>query len=193
MAGRPSIEVPPGTLNRILTQAGLKSELPHEMPCRSRAWPSKLRSLRARSTRLHCSWINAQSLPRHTDGIAHLASGPDIFLTDLRAPPTMKLLAVFTTVASREQAQSIATPLVERKLVACAQISEIESVYSWKGAVQYEREFQLLLKTTPNKYQAVESAIRELHAYELPAIFAIEVEHSYEPYAAWVLEGSSGS
>jgi periplasmic divalent cation tolerance protein len=104
----------------------------------------------------------------------------------------MKLLAVFTTVASREQAQSIATALVARKLVACAQISEIDSVYSWDGTVQHEPEFRLLLKTTSSQYQAVESAIRELHAYELPAIFAIEVAHSYEPYAAWVREGSSG-
>lgn len=104
----------------------------------------------------------------------------------------MKLLAVFTTVASREQAQSIATALVARKLVSCVQLSEIESIYAWKGAVQHEPEFRLLLKTAPDKYQAVESAIRELHAYELPAIFAIEVAHAYEPYAAWVLEGSSG-
>ncbi len=107
-------------------------------------------------------------------------------------PPHMKLLAVFTTVASREQAQSIATALVARKLVSCVQISEIESVYSWKGAVQHEPEFRLLLKTASDKYQVVESAIRELHAYELPAIFAIEVARAYEPYAAWVLEGSSG-
>ena len=78
-----------------------------------------------------------------------------------------------------------------RRLVACAQISEIESLYTWKGAVQREPEFRLLLKSTPDKYQAVESAIRELHAYELPAIFAIDVLHSYEPYAAWVIEGTS--
>jgi periplasmic divalent cation tolerance protein len=104
----------------------------------------------------------------------------------------MKLLAVFTTVASREEAQKIASALVERKLVACAQISEIESYHYWEGTVQHEPEFRILLKTTDAQYQAVEAAIREMHSYELPAIHAVAVEHVYGPYASWVIEGSIG-
>ena len=104
----------------------------------------------------------------------------------------MKLLAVFTTVATREEARKIASAVVERQLVACAQISEIESIYAWKGAVQQEPEFRLLIKTTEPQYSAVESVIRALHSYELPAIFAIEVEHAFGPYASWVQEASSG-
>ena len=105
----------------------------------------------------------------------------------------MNLIAVFTTVGSREQARTIADALVLRGLVACAQISQIESVYVWQGALQREPEFRLLLKTTVAQYAAVESAIRELHGYELPAIFAVEVSHAFEPYAAWVAAGSAGS
>jgi periplasmic divalent cation tolerance protein len=104
----------------------------------------------------------------------------------------MKLLAVITTVASREEARKIAAAVVERKLVACAQISEIESFYAWKGAVQHEPEFRLLLKTTEAQYQAVETAIRELTSYELPAIHAVAVEHAYDAYASWVIAGSVG-
>jgi periplasmic divalent cation tolerance protein len=37
----------------------------------------------------------------------------------------------------------------------------------------------------------VESAIRELHPYDLPAIFALPVEAAYPPYAQWVAEGSA--
>ncbi len=106
-------------------------------------------------------------------------------------PSGTKLLAIFTTTASREEARKIARTLVERKLVACAQIAEVESIFSWKGAVQQEREFRLLLKTTEHRYQAVEAVIRELHSYELPAIFAVKVEPAYAPYANWVHESSS--
>jgi periplasmic divalent cation tolerance protein len=60
----------------------------------------------------------------------------------------MKPIAVVTTVASREEAHRLARMLVERKLAACAQISEIESVYRWKGEVQQEPEFRILFKTT---------------------------------------------
>ena len=104
----------------------------------------------------------------------------------------VSILAVLTTVASREEARRIAATLVQRGLAACAQISEIESVYFWKGAVRQDPEFRLLLKTTVAQYPAVESAIRELHSYELPAIFAFAIEHAYGPYVDWVEEGASG-
>lgn len=98
----------------------------------------------------------------------------------------MKLIAVFTTVGSLDEARMIARALVERRLVACAQITEIESFYSWSGAVQNDKEFRIMLKTTEARYKAVETAIRALHSYELPAIHAVAVERAYEPYAAWV-------
>jgi uncharacterized protein involved in tolerance to divalent cations len=81
-------------------------------------------------------------------------------------------MAVFTTVARRDDARRIARALVERGLVACAQISEIESFYAWGGALQQEPEFRLLLKTTAARYAAVEAVVREMHPYELPAIHA---------------------
>lgn len=95
-------------------------------------------------------------------------------------------LAVVTTIGSQSEAQQLARELVERKLAACAQISEIESFYSWQGAVQNEKEFRILFKTTDTLYESVEQAILELHSYELPAIHAYAVERIHEPYAAWV-------
>src|SRR5665647_762685 len=103
----------------------------------------------------------------------------------------MKLIAVYTTVASPEEARKIAETLIGRKLVACAQISEIESFYPWKGEVQNDQEFRILLKTTDARYKAVEAAVRELHSYELPAIYSVALEHVYEPYAAWIEECSA--
>lgn len=104
----------------------------------------------------------------------------------------MKLIAVYTTVGNLEEARKVARALVERKLVACAQISAIESFYSWNGEVQNDHEFRVLLKTTDEKYKAVEAAIRALHSYELPAIHAVALEHVYEPYGAWVEKRSAG-
>lgn len=104
----------------------------------------------------------------------------------------MKLLAVYTTVASAQEAQSLAHALVERRLAACAQISQIESVYTWQGAVQQSPEFRILFKTTASQYPAVEAAIRELHSYDLPAIYAVAFEQACEPFAAWVQSCSTG-
>ena len=104
----------------------------------------------------------------------------------------MKPIAVVTTVANREDAHRLARALVERKLAACAQISEIESVYHWKGAVQQEPELRVLFKTTDERYALVESTIRELHPYELPAIHAFAFEHVYPAYAVWIAANAGG-
>ena len=102
----------------------------------------------------------------------------------------MSCIAVFTTVGKLADAQAMARALVERKLAACAQISEIESYYVWNGAVQNDKEFRILLKTTRERYGEVEAAIRELHPYELPAIYSVPFDQVYAPFGEWVAEGS---
>lgn len=102
------------------------------------------------------------------------------------------LIAVYTTTSTQEEARRIANTLVERQLVACVQINAIESFYRWGNAVQNDPEYRLMIKTTADRYPAVESAIRELHSYELPAIYAIEIESAYEPYAKWVEQCGKG-
>ena len=101
---------------------------------------------------------------------------------------TTQYIAVYTTTGSREEAQRIAKTLVERELVACAQISEIESFYHWEGTTQNDHEFRLVLKTTEERYQAVEAAIVALHSYTLPAIYALSIAHIHPPFAQWINE-----
>ena len=70
-----------------------------------------------------------------------------------------KPIAVFTTAGNLEDARKLATTLVEQKLAACAQISEIESFYTWDKEVQNDQEFRIMFKTTKDKYKDVEKAI----------------------------------
>ena len=102
----------------------------------------------------------------------------------------MKLIAVLTTTGSREEAESIATQLVERKLAACVQVEEIRSVYAWDGVTQNDTEFRLLIKTAAERYPEVEAAVLEMHSYDLPAIYAFGIEYVYGPFGEWVGEQS---
>ena len=104
----------------------------------------------------------------------------------------MTAIAVVTTVASRKEARTLARALVEAKLAACAQISRIESVYPWKGAIEQGKEYRVLFKTLDEHYPAVERAIRERHTYELPAIHAFPMMHVSDAYAAWIEENVAG-
>jgi periplasmic divalent cation tolerance protein len=96
------------------------------------------------------------------------------------------MIAVHTTIDDAEGARRIARTLVERKLAACVQISTVESFYAWNGAVAHEPEFRILIKTRADLYAAVESAIRQLHSYDLPAIYAVAVHDADPAYAQWV-------
>lgn len=104
----------------------------------------------------------------------------------------MKPIAVFCTIGNKVDAKKMAKTVVDRGLAACAQLSQIESFYVWDGAVQNEPEVRIVFKTTDAQYQKLEETICKLHPYELPAIHAVDLDKVYEPYAAWVVENSSG-
>ena len=97
-------------------------------------------------------------------------------------------IAVFTTTDSLEEARKLTKTLVEQILAACAQISEIESFYTWDKEVQNDQEFRIMFKTTKDKYKDVEKAILKIHSYDLPAIYAVDVDELYKPYGDWVNE-----
>lgn len=105
----------------------------------------------------------------------------------------MSTTAIITTVDSEESARKIAVALVEQKLAARVQVSRIESFYTWDGETQHDPEFRLMIKTLAERYADVEAAIVELHPYELPAIYALDLPQVYAPYAEWVDEHSRGS
>lgn len=97
-----------------------------------------------------------------------------------------ELLLVLTTLASADDARALARALLERRLVACAQISAVESLYRWDGAVQQEPEARLLLKTTTAQWPALQAAVRALHPYTLPALLALPVARALPAFADWV-------
>lgn len=105
----------------------------------------------------------------------------------------MSLIAVFTTVANRDDARDLARSIVERGLAACAQIADIESFYTWEGSVHDEPECRILFKTTAERYAEIEVAILEMHTYDLPAIYSVAIDAVHAPYADWVVAGSRGS
>lgn len=108
-------------------------------------------------------------------------------------PGPQPMLAVVTTVGTEDEARRLAVAVVERGLAACVQMNPVDSVYTWRGAVQQEREVRLLFKLRADGYVPLERAILELHPYELPAIFALPVDNAHGPYAQWVCQNSRGA
>lgn len=94
---------------------------------------------------------------------------------------------VVTNLPDRESAGRLAHALVEKRLAACVNIqSPCRSVYRWKGKTEDAEEFTLLIKTTRERYAALESAIRADHPYELPEIIAVPLARGLPAYLGWV-------
>jgi periplasmic divalent cation tolerance protein len=99
------------------------------------------------------------------------------------------LVQVLTTVGSEEEAGRIAALLVEQRLAACVQVvGPVVSRYRWQGAVEEEREWQCLAKTTRAAFGAVEAAIREVHSYDEPEIVATPIVAGSPGYLAWIAD-----
>jgi periplasmic divalent cation tolerance protein len=96
-------------------------------------------------------------------------------------------LLVITNCPDGDVAETIARALIEQRLAACVNIlSPCRSVYEWRGKVCTEVEVPLLIKTTPACYPALEATIRQLHAYELPEIVAVNIAQGLPDYLNWV-------
>jgi periplasmic divalent cation tolerance protein len=94
---------------------------------------------------------------------------------------------VITNLPDRASAEKLADVLVEQRLAACVNIlAPCRSVYRWKGATQHEEEHPLLIKTTAERYPALEQAIRAGHPYELPEIIAVPIDQGLPQYLEWV-------
>jgi periplasmic divalent cation tolerance protein len=105
---------------------------------------------------------------------------------------TPRILIVVTTVGTQEQALDIANHLVDRRLAACVNILPgVRSIFRWKGVVNDDTEFLLLVKTVEERFDEVAAAIKELHAYELPEILAYPAPLADGLFAGWVSDATS--
>jgi periplasmic divalent cation tolerance protein len=99
----------------------------------------------------------------------------------------MSTLLVFTNLPDRAAAERLAEMLVDKQLAACVNLlAPCRSVYRWNGAVQHDEEHPMLMKTTAERYPALEEALRAGHPYELPEIIAVPIERGLPAYLDWV-------
>lgn len=103
---------------------------------------------------------------------------------------TQEYLLVLVTCGSRVEARRIARAVVTRRLAACANLVEapVESVYWWKGKVEQEREFLLLMKTSRVRLAALETEVKRLHSYHVPEFIALPIVAGSRTYLHWLEE-----
>ena len=100
----------------------------------------------------------------------------------------MKFKRITFTIDSEEAGMEIASELLDRHWIACAQVTEIRSHYRWEGKLEHWPEWKFDLKTTLEKAPEVCAFIQEAHPYKVPEILAEDVESVNPEFSAWIEE-----
>src|SRR6266700_968979 len=96
---------------------------------------------------------------------------------------------VLTTVDSEDDGGRLGRGIVDARLAACVQIvGPIRSLYWWQGKVDDEREWLLLIKTTADRFPALEQHIKANHSYDTPEITAMPIAAGSAEYLGWISE-----
>jgi len=94
---------------------------------------------------------------------------------------------VLTNLPDSESAFNLARDLVQLRLAACVNVlSPATSFYRWEGRLEQATEFPVLVKSTRERYEALERAIVERHPYDVPAIVCWPVERGLPAYIGWI-------
>jgi periplasmic divalent cation tolerance protein len=90
-----------------------------------------------------------------------------------------------------DSARIISKALVENRIAACVNIIPgLESMYLWEGQVRNDCESLLIIKTTKDKYDAIESVIKSLHPYELPELISLQIDKGLDKYLDWIAKSA---
>ena len=99
-----------------------------------------------------------------------------------------RTVIVLTTLGESTDAAAFARVLVTERLAACVNVlPPMTSLYRWKGAIEQDREQQIVIKTTRDRVPAIEARFHELHPYELPEFVVLSAEAS-TAYLDWLGE-----
>ena len=97
----------------------------------------------------------------------------------------MAFIIVYITYPNIEEANKIISHLINKKLIACANIFPVKSSFIWKGKVDNSDEIVSIAKTKKENWEKIKAEVKKMHSYETPCIFKIEAEAN-EDFEDWV-------
>lgn len=97
------------------------------------------------------------------------------------------IVVILVTAPDASVAARIAREILERRLVACANIVPgIRSLYWWKEQLEESEEVLMVLKARRGDVPAIAERIRDLHPYDVPEVIATEVVGGLDAYLEWI-------
>ena len=105
---------------------------------------------------------------------------------------TDEFCVAFVTVGKRDEAEKIASILVEERLAACCNLlPAVRSIYRSKGEIHHDEETLMILKTRVSLFEKMRARVVQLHSYEVPEIIAVPIIAGHAPYLDWLRNETS--
>lgn len=101
----------------------------------------------------------------------------------------MKYAMVFITAPTKNEAEKISKVLLNKRLIACANIiGRVKSTFWWQDKLENAEEVLLIAKTTEALVKKLIKTVKTVHSYDTPEIIAFPVIDGYKPYLKWISE-----
>ncbi len=99
---------------------------------------------------------------------------------------------VYCPFPDRETARSVASQLLDEKLIACANIlGAVESIFEWEDERGSSTEIAVLFKTHNKVLDQAVARLSDLHPYDVPAVLGWHCDAVGREAAAWLSKLSS--
>lgn len=93
---------------------------------------------------------------------------------------------IYTTTGSSQEAERISSELLEKRLVACANIFPVRSLYWWEGKIERSEETAVIFKTRTALLDDAIETVKRVHSYETPCIVCYKMEKGHQTYLDWI-------
>lgn len=101
-------------------------------------------------------------------------------------------VVVLVTASSEEEAEKIASLLLEQRKAACVNlIPRIRSRFWWEGKLDSAQESLLIIKSRAALVPEITDIVRKAHSYTVPEIVALPIVGGNTDYLEWVDQETS--
>jgi periplasmic divalent cation tolerance protein len=99
---------------------------------------------------------------------------------------TNSYIVILVTTIDKQEAEKISQQLLEERLIACANIFAVSSIFHWSGKTETAEECLILMKSRLDLFEKVSERVKALHSYEVPEILALPVVKGSADYISWL-------
>ncbi len=90
------------------------------------------------------------------------------------------------TCADKAEASKITSALLDARLIACAKVAPVDSIFWWKGEQEQASEVLLIMESAEDLFTQVELVVKSLHSYDTFVLEAIPLSRLSSGAADWL-------